>query len=141
MPPLADLFGVCVLPETYTLAPGSGCFSIVRISGSTVDTVHSFVVGGFWLLLHTFQCEGGPRILRSILGQTKSMPVAIPQVQFLVKVICPLLSCLMLLVRQCRYLWIFQQLLFAVFLRPFASGRHLFGRSPVENKIMDFSGR
>ena len=26
---------------------------------------------GFWLLFHTFQCEGGPRILRSILGQTK----------------------------------------------------------------------
>ena len=51
----ADLFGVCVLPETYTLAPGSGCFSIVRIAGSIVDTVHSFVVGGFWLLFHTFQ--------------------------------------------------------------------------------------
>ena len=32
------------------------------------------------------------------------MPVAIPQVQFLVKVICPLLSCLMFLVRQCRKL-------------------------------------
>ena len=28
--------------------------------------------------------------------------------QFLVKVICPLLSCLMLLVRQCRKLWIFR---------------------------------
>ena len=33
-----------------------------------------------------------------------SMPVAIPQVQFLVKVICPLLSCLVVLVRQCRKL-------------------------------------
>ena len=53
------LFGVCVLPETYTLAPGSGCFSIVRIAGSTVDTGHSSVVGGFWLLFHTSQCEGG----------------------------------------------------------------------------------
>ena len=50
VPPLADLFGVCVLPETDTLAPGSGCFSIVRIAGSTLDAVHSFVVGGFWLL-------------------------------------------------------------------------------------------
>ena len=71
MPPLADLFGVCVLPETYTLACGSGCFSMLRIAGSTVDTVHSSVVGGFGLLFHTFQCEGGPRILRSFLAQTK----------------------------------------------------------------------
>ena len=90
------------------MAPGSGCFSVVRIAGSTVDTVHSFVVGGFWMLFHTLQCEGGHRILRLILGQIKSMPVAIPQVQFLVKVFCPLLSCLMLLVRQCRKLWIFR---------------------------------
>ena len=30
VPLQAVLFGVCVLPETYTLAPGSGCFSIVR---------------------------------------------------------------------------------------------------------------
>ena len=52
-------------------APGSGCFSIVRIAGSTVDTAHSSVVGGFWVLFHTSQCEDGPRILRSILGQTK----------------------------------------------------------------------
>ena len=37
-----------------------------------------------------------------------SIPVAIPQVQFLVKVICPLLSCLMLLVRQRRKLWLFR---------------------------------
>ena len=31
-----------------------------------------------------------------------SMPLAFPQVQFLVMVICPLLSCLVVLVRQCR---------------------------------------
>ena len=105
---------------------GSGCFSIVRIARSTVDTVHSSVVGGFWLLFHTSQCEGGPRILRSILGHTKSMPVAIPQVQFLVKVIRPLLSCVVPLVKQRRKLD-FPQLPFAVFLRPFVSGRHLFG--------------
>ena len=35
-------------------------------------------------------------------------PVEFPQVQFLVKVICPLLSCLMLLVRQRRKLWSFR---------------------------------
>ena len=44
-----------------------------------------------------FLREGGPRILRSILGQTKSMPVAIPQVQ-----------CLILFVRQYRILYIFR---------------------------------
>ena len=74
VPPMADLFGVCVLPETYTLASGSGCFSIVRLAGSTVDTEHLSVVVGFWLLFHTFPCEGGPRILRSILGQIKFFP-------------------------------------------------------------------
>ena len=35
-------------------------------------------------------------------------PVEFPQVHFLVKVICPLLSCLMLLVRQRRKLWSFR---------------------------------
>ena len=96
---LAVLFGVYVLPETYS----SGFFWVVRFwLGSGY---HS---RWLWLLFHTSQCEGGPRMLRSILGQTKFMPVAIPQVQFLVKVICPLLSCLMLLVRQCRKLWIFR---------------------------------
>ena len=34
------------------------------------DTVHVSVFGGFCLPLHTFSCEGGPRILRSILGRT-----------------------------------------------------------------------
>ena len=43
----------------------------MRIAGSTVDSTHSLVVGGFWLLFHTFQRAGGPRILKSILGQTK----------------------------------------------------------------------
>ena len=74
MPPLADLFGLCVLPETYTLASGSGCFSIVRIAGSTVDTEHVSVVGGFWLIFHIFPREGGPRILRSIHVQFGVLP-------------------------------------------------------------------
>ena len=59
------LFGVCVLPETYSWF----CWlRIVRIAGSTVDTERVPVVGGFWLLFHTFPC--GSRILRSILVQT-----------------------------------------------------------------------
>ena len=44
---------------------------LCALLGLTANTVHSSVVGGFWLLFHTSQCEGGPRILRSILGQTK----------------------------------------------------------------------
>ena len=45
-------------------------------------------------------------ILLVLCFRLLSMPFAIPQVQFLVKVICPLLSCLVVLVRQCRELWI-----------------------------------
>ena len=75
VPPLQE-FGVCVLPVTYTLASGSGCFRVVRIAGSTVDTKHVSVVGGFWLLFRTFPCEGEPRILTSILGQNLAFPRA-----------------------------------------------------------------
>ena len=43
-------------------------------------------------------------ILLVLCFRLLSMPVAIPQVQFLVKVICPLLSCLVVLVRKLRIL-------------------------------------
>ena len=43
-------------------------------------------------------------ILLVLCFRLLSMPVAIPQVQFLVKVTCPLVSCLVVLVRQCRKL-------------------------------------
>ena len=73
---------------------GFGCIS--RAASLVVDTGS----GVCWLVLlvtiHLVLC-----FLRL------SMSVAIPQVQFLAKVICPLLFCLVLLVRQCRKLWIF----------------------------------
>ena len=43
--------------------------SVLCAFGLAADTVHVSVFCGLWLF-HTFPCEGGPRILRSILGQT-----------------------------------------------------------------------
>ena len=76
-----------------------------------------------------------------------SMPVAIPQVQFLVKVTCPLLSCLMHLVRQRRKLWLFRSCISStVFDFPFrsAEGRsrwsRLFSRSQRFSSCCSISG-
>ena len=55
-------------------SPLPGCHFWRRVLDSVgwfySDTVHASVVGGYWLLFHTLECEGGPRILRSILRQT-----------------------------------------------------------------------
>ena len=60
------------LRRTVLDSSGSGYASVLcALLCSTVDTVHVSVFGGFWLLFHTLLREGGPRILRSILGQTK----------------------------------------------------------------------
>ena len=42
---------------------------LCALLGLTVDTAHASVFGGFWLPFHTLPCDGGPRILRSILGE------------------------------------------------------------------------
>ena len=61
----------CCLRRRVWDSSGSGYVSILcALLGSTADTVHVSVFGGFWLLFHTFPCDGGPRILRSILGLT-----------------------------------------------------------------------
>ena len=58
------LFGVFVLPETYSL----GClwFRIVRFPWSCSGYSTCVSRRCFWLLCHPFPCEGRPRILRSI---------------------------------------------------------------------------
>ena len=62
----------CCLRCAVLDSSGSGYASVLcDLFGSTADTVHVSVFGGFWLHFHAFPCEGGPRILRSILGQTR----------------------------------------------------------------------
>ena len=71
------LFGVAMLPEEFF---GSGLFwevpSSLMFPYSALPWLYSGYITCvsrryFWLLFHTFPCESGPRILRSILGQIK----------------------------------------------------------------------
>ena len=49
----------CCLGCTVWDSSGSGYASVLcALLGLTVDTVHVSVYGGFWLLFHTFPCEG-----------------------------------------------------------------------------------
>ena len=90
VPLLAVLFGVHVLPETYSFGFfWVGYASVLcALLGSTADAVHVSGFGGFWLLFHTFLCEGGPRILRSILGETHGFSLSPRIRQSLVQCLC-----------------------------------------------------
>ena len=60
----------CLLRRTFLDSSFSGYASVLcALLGLTADTVHVSFFGGFWLLFRTFPCEGGLRILRSILGR------------------------------------------------------------------------
>ena len=67
VPLLAGLFGVFVLLETYSF--GFLWFRIVRFLWSYSGYSTCVSRRWLWLLFHTFQCECGQRILRSILGE------------------------------------------------------------------------
>ena len=66
VPLLAVLFGVHVLLEKYRLGFFWVSSVLCALLGSTAETVHVSVFGGFWLLFHTYPCQGGRRILRGI---------------------------------------------------------------------------